>query len=523
MSASCSIGGMTKDGMAELERNQADNSHDTQNEQTGNAWTSILKTIVCYVVLTVFPNDILSLKVFVTNSPNLEFYARGSTLIEQPVWSVDGIVYDNGDDGILHKHINITLTPEQAQEGHLFLHAFIHEQRYITNQGKQSSSTPDRIVSVHNALVTLKPREELEKTRHLLDGGTPSTDQDYKEDATSKPHSTCTADFETCHADNQLVPYWYPSASLELLTEHSPLTKSHLQGPLQEKIQLDHQTSKYIPPLYYNDFWIFAEDLTEINASTHVLPLNITFSRISLFKLNFLLSMSSSLQQQVSLGLVSQSQQDQMKKMFLDTNPYYLGVTILVSLLHTVFDWLAFKNDIQFWRKQKSVKGLSTRGILSCWDGNPGLEIIADAYIQRFFPTEMAFRYLSWFFIPVFFAYAVYSLLHNEHKGWYSYTINMLAGAVYTFGFIRMTPQLFINYKLKSVGHMPWRVMVYKFLNTIIDDLFAFIIPMPTLHRLSCFRDDIIFLLFLYQRWIYRVDNKRGYETESADQQETYG
>lgn len=254
--------------MAELERNQADNSHDTQNEQTGNAWTSILKTIVCYVVLTVFvrsiffssqtklqpqntnnegrqqiytnifqPNDILSLKVFVTNSPNLEFYARGSTLIEQPVWSVDGIVYDNGDDGILHKHINITLTPEQAQEGHLFLHAFIHEQRYITNQGKQSSSTPDRIVSVHNALVTLKPREELEKTRHLLDGGTPSTDQDYKEDATSKPHSTCTADFETCHADNQLVPYWYPSASLELLTEHSPLTKSHLQGPLQEKIQ----------------------------------------------------------------------------------------------------------------------------------------------------------------------------------------------------------------------------------------------------------------------------------------------
>jgi hypothetical protein len=32
--------------------------------------------------------------------------------------------------------------------------------------------------------------------------------------------------------------------------------------------------------------------------------------------------------------------------------------------------------------------------------------------------------------------------------------------------------------------------MVYKFLNTIIDDLFAFVIKMPTLHRLSCFRDD---------------------------------
>lgn len=59
-------------------------------------------------------------------------------------------------------------------------------------------------------------------------------------------------------------------------------------------------------------------------------------------------------------------------------------------------------------------------------------------------------------------------------------------------GFIMMCPQLFINYKLKSVAHLPWRQMTYKFLNTIIDDLFAFVIKMPTLHRLSVFRDGKI-------------------------------
>ena len=32
---------------------------------------------------------------------------------------------------------------------------------------------------------------------------------------------------------------------------------------------------------------------------------------------------------------------------------------------------------------------------------------------------------------------------------------------------------------------------------------------MPTLYRLGCFRDDLIFLIYLYQRWIYRVDLKR--------------
>lgn len=44
------------------------------------------------------------------------------------------------------------------------------------------------------------------------------------------------------------------------------------------------------------------------------------------------------------------------------------------------------------------------------------------------------------------------------------------------------------------------RMLTYKFLSTIIDDLFAFIIKMPTLHRIACFRDDVIFVIFLYQK-----------------------
>lgn len=29
-----------------------------------------------------------------------------------------------------------------------------------------------------------------------------------------------------------------------------------------------------------------------------------------------------------------------------------------------------------------------------------------------------------------------------------------------------MLPQLYLNYKLKSMAHLPWRQMIYKFLNT---------------------------------------------------------
>eukprot|EP00959_Pyramimonas_sp_CCMP1952_P319554 6686423-Pyramimonas_sp.AAC.1 len=53
-------------------------------------------------------------------------------------------------------------------------------------------------------------------------------------------------------------------------------------------------------------------------------------------------------------------------------------------------------------------------------------------------------------------------------------------------------------------------------LNTFIDDLFAFIITMPTMHRLSTFRDDIIFFIFLYQKWIYPIDHTRSTDAEGS-------
>ncbi|CAI5526491.1 unnamed protein product [Closterium sp. Naga37s-1] len=111
----------------------------------------------------------------------------------------------------------------------------------------------------------------------------------------------------------------------------------------------------------------------------------------------------------------------------------------------------------------------------------------------------LAMRYFSYALYPLVAGYAMYSLIYETHKSWYSWVLNSLTGCVYTFGFIMMCPQLFINYKLKSVAHLPWRQMTYKFLNTIVDDLFAFVIKMPTLHRLSgMFLNTIVDDLFAF-------------------------
>merc|ERR1719273_2788621 len=268
--------------------------------------------------------------------------------------------------------------------------------------------------------------------------------------------------------------------------------------------------------------------------------------------------------------------QDSIKEAFLETNLYLLIITFVVSIVHSVFEFLAFKNDIQFWNNRKSLEGLSVRSVffnvfqslvvllyvldnetntlikVSCFVGLAievwkihkvvDFSIDAENAILGIIPRltfkdksdyeesgtkmydRMAFRYLGMAFFPLAFCYCIYSAIYNEHKGWYSFVLGSTYGFLLTFGFIMMTPQLFINYKLKSVAHLPWRMMTYKALNTFIDDIFAFVIKMPTMYRIGCFRDDIVFFIMLYQRYIYREDpsrlNEFGFSAEMLAEKE---
>ena len=88
---------------------------------------------------------------------------------------------------------------------------------------------------------------------------------------------------------------------------------------------------------------------------------------------------------------------------------------------------------------------------------------------------------------------------------------------VASFGFVQMTPQIYINYIHRSVPVMPWRTMVYKFLDATIDDIFTVAMKAPTLTMLMHLTDDAVLVILMVQRWMYKVDANRtemGHLTE---------
>lgn len=55
---------------------------------------------------------------------------------------------------------------------------------------------------------------------------------------------------------------------------------------------------------------------------------------------------------------------EELKEILLDTNPYYLAITIFVYILHSLFEFMALKNEVTFWRNLDNAKGLSLRALL---------------------------------------------------------------------------------------------------------------------------------------------------------------
>ncbi|KAI9485285.1 MAG: cleft lip and palate transmembrane protein 1-domain-containing protein [Benjaminiella poitrasii] len=523
------------------------------------------------------PNTPMEVSVYISENEYFVDYQK------KPDFKMTGIHYGQPFEGT-EQHLDIPATETIQHNGTVYAHIFVAQDKMPINP-TDTTFNPDSVVYYRHVLTKFYPQKASVKQKNLLkkDDG-----DEEEEDKTALATDSTSNDagivglgsgiLGNLTRRGPLVAHWQQNVTLTLVSDNKNVfPKNGLQPPIMKYVQFDNRLSRtpsgkqgfYRPILFPNDFWTLQQNAYAINKSVSSLPLNIRIEPISVWKFNIFATLDDSMKQQANspLGGMTSSDIDEIKRMFLETNPVLLGTTIVVSLLHSLFEMLAFKNDIAFWKKKQNSAGISVRTLivniffqivifLYLFDNNQEtswMVLISQGFgllveIWKVFKAlkyelvwtpgsllpklghqeqnaaekeeedetakydAIAFKYLKWLSYPLLAGYAIYSLYYEEHKSWYSYALKTLVEFVYMFGFITMLPQLYINYRLKSIAHMPWKTLMYKSLNTFIDDLFAFVIKMPTLHRLACLRDDIVFFVYIYQRHIYKVDHSRANE-----------
>ncbi|CRL04485.1 CLUMA_CG017566, isoform A [Clunio marinus] len=397
-----------------------------------------------------------------------------------------------------------------------------------------------------------------EATYNLLNEGTTNQDKKTKKEKLSniKPKT---------HIKTKVF--------VTILTDKASMSPQDVVPELARMIRVS-RTAEFLPMIQSNILKERFNHLVEVTKNTTEISLELNYSPSSVGKFRLIAHIDNAMSQLTNFGF-SAKDVDEVKEIFADANIYLLCGTLFIGSIHTLFDFLSFKNDVNFWRKKKNYAGLSTRStiwrafstiiiflylydersslliliptgigaIIELWkckkilkmeiswkgvvrlnsppsDNNKDSTLKAEKETNEF--DRQGMKYLSYVLYPLVLSYAIYSLIYHPHKSWYNWTLTSAGNGVYAFGFLFMLPQLFINYKLKSVASLPWRAFMYKAFNTFIDDVFAFIITMPTAHRVACFRDDIVFLIYLYQRWLYPVDKTRIDAGASMNEVEEY-
>lgn len=438
-------------------------------------------------------------------------------------------------DKPIEKLLNISIPYSTRKNGSLFAYIFLHP----SDKLPFDSDTSQIVYRKHQLTKYAIPRD---KFFNLIEG-------------TNKQTSPITP-----------ITHMHTKMACYMAVQNRTFQRYSIPYDLYHLLNIN-QKGRYLPLLHVDGLSTLERHMVPITKNTSEVSVEFYFTPVSLGRMRIWTTVESTLGNLISLGFTDKDI-DEVKGIFTDTNLYFLGMTFFVALVHMLFDVLAFKHDVSFWKKKQSMAGMSTRtviwrcvsttiiffylmdektsmlvlvpagigAIIEMWKVSKALKVKisfsswkpsikfgeksnSEKQTEEF--DEQAMKYLSYALYPLLLAAAAYSLIYQPHKSWYSWVVRSLVNGVYAFGFLFMLPQLFVNYKLKSVAHLPWKAFMYKAFNTFIDDIFAFIITMPTAHRLACFRDDIVFLVYLYQRWLYPVDktrtNEYGMSFESAD------
>ena len=151
--------------------------------------------------------------------------------------------------------------------------------------------------------------------------------------------------------------------TVSMMADPVNMPKTEIPGELYYLMRKTDNQKHYLPIVYVDELSLRLRDLVLVNATDDTGRVEFTYRPISYGKLRLFLQFTSALASMHQLGFTAKDT-DEVKGIFADTNMVLLLVTFGVSAVHLLFDFLAFKNDISFWRNKKTMEGLSSTTVL---------------------------------------------------------------------------------------------------------------------------------------------------------------
>lgn len=238
----------------------------------------------------------------------------------------------------------IQVPKEVQQNGTLFAHFFVGLSGQQLDPTAADYST-DKAIHFIRPLNQYLPKKKVKKLKNLL----ASAEENEEEEEDNTP-DVSTASY---YHPNFTVSF-IPDSGVQKYRQVHPAVRQHMQLEASGARDISGQNGWYYPIVFLNTFWQLRSHMMELNSTVDTVPLRITLNNLQNWKFSMMASVDDSAKQtarQAAYGASTPgggdgSEFEMIKEVLLDTNIYLLGTTGVVTILHMVFETLAFKNDI---------------------------------------------------------------------------------------------------------------------------------------------------------------------------------
>jgi hypothetical protein len=293
-------------------------------------------------IAPIWPSDsALDISVYVSPSivlPSLSSLPSSSLVLEEKKFGLG-----NYSD-VREVETTIQVPKEVQHNGTLWAHFFVALSGHELDPAAKGYST-DTAVHFFRPLNQYLPKRKAKKLKNLL-AGADETDEE-EDDGTP---------------DVSIASYYHPNFTLSVIPDSGNMKYRQIHPAIRRHTQLEAtgardasgQNGWYYPIVFLNTFWQLRSHMVELNSTVETIPLRFTLQNLQNWKFAMMASLDENAKQtakQAAFGGSTPgggdgSEFEMIKEVLLDTNIWLLGTTGVVTILHMIFETLAFKNDI---------------------------------------------------------------------------------------------------------------------------------------------------------------------------------